>query len=82
MYQDKSTFKRESNKLKAFARIGMEPARAAMCYRSWRGTVRKYKNNYHRIKHMDVLFEELFPGVEYRSKEELAKIQRTRKENV
>jgi hypothetical protein len=31
---------------------------------------------------MDALFEELFPGVEYRSKEELAKIQRTRKENV
>lgn len=82
MYQDKSTFTREARRLKAFKRIGMEPERAAMCYRSWRGTVRRYKNNFHRIKRMDTLFEELFPGCEYRSKEELAKIQKTRKENI
>jgi hypothetical protein len=82
MYQDKSMFTRESRRLKAFKRIEMDPTRATECYRSWRGTVLKYKNNFNRIKRMDALFEELFPGVEYRSKEELAKIQRTRKENV
>ena len=73
-YQSKDTFVRERRRLKRFKNIDLSPERAAMCYRSWRGTVKGFHNNYYRIKRMDALFESLFPGVEYRSKKELSKV--------
>ena len=75
-YQNKDTFIRERRRLKRYKNIGMDPERAAMCYRSWRGTVKQYKNNYHRIQRMDKLFQELSPNVEYRSKKELLKLSK------
>lgn len=72
-YQSRDTFIRERRRLKRYKNIGMLPERAAMCYRSWRGTVKEYRNNYYRIKKMDSLFESLFPGTEYRTKKELLK---------
>lgn len=75
-YQCKDTFVRERRRLKRYKNNGMDPERAAMCYRSWRGTVKAYHNNYYRIKRMDELFESLFPGTEYRTKAELEKEQR------
>jgi hypothetical protein len=75
-YQSRDTFVRERRRLKRYKGIGMPPERAAMCYRSWRGTVKEYRNNYYRIKRMDELFESLFPGTEYRTKAELEKEQR------
>ena len=75
-YQSKDTFVRERRRLKRFKRIGLTPERAAMCYRSWRGSVKEFHNNYYRIKRMDALFESLYPGVEYRSKKELQKLSK------
>jgi hypothetical protein len=46
-----------------------------MCYKSWRGSVKQYHNNYYRIKRMDALFKSLFPGTEYRSKKELERLE-------
>lgn len=76
-YQSKDTFIRERRRLKRYKDIGMSPERAVICYRSWRGTVKKYHNNYYRIKRMDQLFESLFPDTEYRTKKELEKMQRS-----
>ena len=73
-YQSKDTFVRERRRLKRFKNQELSPERAAMCYRSWRGTVKEFHNNYYRIKRMDALFESLYPGVEYRSKKELSKV--------
>ena len=73
MYQNKDTFVRERRRLKRFKKVGLTPERAALCYRSWRGSVMEFHNNYYRIKHMDALFESLYPGVEYHSKKELEK---------
>ena len=72
-YQSKDTFIRERRRLKKFKKIGLSPERAVMCYRSWRGSVKNFHNNYYRIKRMDALFESLYPGVDYRSKKELLK---------
>ena len=77
-YQKNDTFVRERKRLKKYKKNGMPTERAVMCYRSWRGTVKEYRNNYYRIKRMDKLFESLFPGIEYRTKKELAKIQKER----
>ena len=70
-YQKNDTFLRERRRLKKFKKMGMPGERAADCYRSWRGTVKRFKSNYYRVKRMDTLFEELFPGVEYRTKKEI-----------
>ena len=71
--QNKDTFIRERRRLKKYKKNGMEVDRVILCYRSWRGSAKCYPNNYYRIKRMDKLFEELFPGAEYRTKAELAK---------
>ena len=75
-YQKRDTFVREQRRLKRYKDIRMDPDRAASCYRSWRGSVKEYRNNYYRIKRMDKLFESLFPGTEYRTKKELQKKRR------
>ena len=72
-YQKRDTFVREQRRLKRYKNIGMAPERAVMCYRSWRGTVKEYHNNFYRIKRMDRLFEKLYSGIEYRTKKELQK---------
>ena len=72
-YQSADTFTRERRRIKAFKRIGMEPERAAECYRSWRGTVLRIPNNYFRVKRMDQLFAELFPGADFRTQKEKRK---------
>ena len=73
-YQSRDTFIRERRRLKKFKKNGMNPDRAAMCYRSWRGSVQQYHNNYYRIRRMDALFTSLFPGTEYRSNKEIDKL--------
>ena len=67
IHQKSDTFVRERRKLKKFKRNGMSPQMAADCYRAWRGTVRRYKNNWQRIKNMDKLFETLYPNTDYLS---------------
>ena len=74
--QSKDAFIRERRRLKKNKKSGMDPERAVMCYRSWVGTVKCYHNNYHRIKRMNRLFEELFPGVEYKTKLERKRYER------
>ena len=37
--------------------------------KSWRYSVLRYKNNYHRIRRMDALFRKLFPNYSYRKKD-------------
>jgi hypothetical protein len=74
-YQSRDTFIRESRRLKKFKKNSLPPERAAMCYKSWRGSVKQYHNNYYRIKRMDALFKSLFPGTEYRSKKELERLE-------
>lgn len=69
--QKKDTFVRERRRLKRYKKNDMSPERAVMCYRSWRGTVKGYHNNYYRIKRMDTLFECLYPGMDYRTKTEI-----------
>ncbi len=70
IHQKADTFTRERRRLKKFKRKGMTPNRAADCYKAWRGTVRRYKNNYKRIRDMDKLFEDLYPQTNYLSKNE------------
>ncbi len=67
IHQKSDTFTRERRRLKKFKRKSMSPERASECYRAWRGTVKRYKNNYKRIRNMDALFESLYPGIDYLS---------------
>ena len=68
-YQSKDTFKRERRRLKAFKRRGLSQACIEEAYKSWRYSVSRYKNNYHRIRRTDALFHKLFPTYSYRKKE-------------
>lgn len=70
-YQKNNTFVRERRRLKKFKKNGMSEERACECYRAWRGTVKRQKNNYYRICRMDKLFSELYPGVDFRTKKEV-----------
>jgi hypothetical protein len=71
--QNRAWYDRERERLKAFKRISMPPDRAAGCYRSVRGCARRYRNNYFKIRHTDLLFESLYPGADYLSKKERGK---------
>lgn len=70
IHQKSDTFTRERKRLKKFEKNNMPEQRASECYRAWRGTVKRYKNNWHRIKKMDELFESLYSGADYLSKKE------------
>lgn len=73
IHQKPDTFTRERRRLKSFKKKCMSPERAAECYRAWRGTVKRYRNNYKRIENMDKLFKTLYPGTDYLSKKEKEK---------
>lgn len=73
IHQKADTFTRERKRLKKFKKNNMSAQRATECYRAWRGTVKRYKNNYRRIKDMDKLFENLYPGTDYLSIKEKEK---------